>query len=86
MLDQSIMQQGMDLMLFGMGTVFVFLTLLVLCTAGMSFVINTFFPVAEVNKAASTPAAGKARGTGESVKPEILQAIQKALAEHRAKR
>lgn len=82
MLEQDLMQQGYDLMLFGMGTVFVFLTLLILCTSLMSMLINRFFPEAE--KAVKAPVKRRS-GKPEEVKPEVLAAIQLAIKEHRAK-
>ncbi len=41
------MQQGFALMGYGMGVVFVFLTLLVFSTTLMSHLINRYFPVPE---------------------------------------
>jgi len=41
---QSLLQQGLDLMIFGMGTVFIFLAVLVAVTALVSVVIRHFFP------------------------------------------
>jgi oxaloacetate decarboxylase gamma subunit len=38
-MDAALLRQGLDLMLVGMGTVFVFLTLLVLATSMMSRLI-----------------------------------------------
>lgn len=82
MLEQDLVQQGYDLMLFGMGTVFVFLTLLILCTSLMSALINRFFPEAEKAVKASVK---RRSGKAEEVKPEVLAAIQLAIKEHRAR-
>lgn len=81
MSEHELIQQGMDLLLFGMGTVFVFLTLLVFSTSLMSSFINKFFPEApkEVRVAVNT-----SRKTDE-IKPDTLQAIRLAIAEHRAR-
>ncbi len=46
-MHDTISQQGIDLMLFGMGTVFVFLTLLIIATAAMSSLIQKFMPEPE---------------------------------------
>ena len=43
-MSSSIIEQGFNLMLFGMGTVFVFLTILIFATNGMSKLITHFFP------------------------------------------
>ena len=39
-MDSTLISQGLDLMLYGMGTVFTFLTLLVAVTTLMSKVVN----------------------------------------------
>ena len=44
-MESSLLNQGLELMLVGMGTVFVFLTLLVLATAAMSTLIARLAPV-----------------------------------------
>ena len=41
---QQLLQQGLDLMIFGMSTVFIFLAVLVAVTAVVSVVIRYFFP------------------------------------------
>lgn len=80
--EQDLIQQGNNLMLFGMGTVFVFLSLLVLCTSLMSSLINRFFPEAEkpLKQSAKT-------GKRKSDEPDadVLKAIQLAIGKHRAK-
>ena len=43
-LEPSIIEQGLELMIFGMGTVFVFLAVLVVVTSAMSAIVNRFFP------------------------------------------
>ena len=46
-MDTSLMNQGVDLMLVGMGTVFVFLTLLVMTMSLMAGIIRRLSPIAE---------------------------------------
>jgi len=82
MLEQDLVQQGNNLLLFGMGTVFVFLSLLVLSTSLMSAFINKFLP--EEEKPTKLPAKSVGRKP-DSVKPEVLAAIQLAIKEHRTK-
>jgi len=41
---QPLLQQGLDLMIFGMGTVFIFLAVLVAMTTLVSIIIRHFFP------------------------------------------
>ena len=43
----DIVSQGLELMLYGMGTVVVFLALLVVATTGMSRLIGRYFPEPE---------------------------------------
>ena len=72
-------EQGLDLMLYGMGTVFVFLTLLVIVTASMSAIIQRWFP--ELEKAAPSPAKSRT-----DVDDRIVSIIQAALNKHRCRR
>ncbi|MEH6569661.1 MAG: OadG family protein [Halioglobus sp.] len=44
----DIVDQGIELMLYGMGTVVVFLTLLIATVSLMSWFLSRFFPEAEV--------------------------------------
>ena len=46
-MDTSLFSQGVDLMLVGMGTVFVFLTLLVVAMSLMAGIIRRLSPIAE---------------------------------------
>jgi len=50
--------EGVEFMIIGMGTVFAFLTLLVLAMNSAGWVINTYFPVAAT--APATTATNKA--------------------------
>jgi Na+-transporting methylmalonyl-CoA/oxaloacetate decarboxylase gamma subunit len=51
-LMQPLLQQGLDLMTFGMGAVFIFLAVLVAVTALVSVVIHHFFPDDFISEAA----------------------------------
>lgn len=64
-------------MLYGMGTVFVFLTLLVLVTTLMSALVSRFVPPA--------PAASP-RDAGADVEPRIIAVITEALRQHRGRK
>ena len=44
----DIVDQGIELMLYGMGTVVVFLTLLIIATSFMSWFLSRYFPEVEV--------------------------------------
>lgn len=83
----SIVTQGVELMLFGMGTVLVFLTVLVLAIALMSRILQRYFPELEtdpkVNRprgAATAPATAFAAGDAT-----LVAVISAALHRHRAK-
>jgi oxaloacetate decarboxylase (Na+ extruding) subunit gamma len=63
----NLLEQGLQLMLVGMGTVFTFLTLLVLAMSLMAAIIQRL-----------TPAAAN-----DEVSSEEIAAISAAIAEHR---
>ena len=80
-MEETLITQGIDLMLVGMGTVFVFLTALVGITSLMSYIVNNWFPEdsdLEMDVAVSIPLQAK-------VDPKIVQAIQGALDQHRGR-
>lgn len=75
MANQQLIDQGLELMAAGMGTVFVFLTILVLATTLMSKIIAHFAPTpAEVPDKTHLPDA------------QTVAAISAAIATHRAVR
>lgn len=83
-MSNSLIEQGFNLMLFGMGTVFIFLTILIFATNGMSKVINRYFP----EKIVAAPAKKKKSSlqnaqTATSVAPATLKVIQAAIDMHR---
>lgn len=79
-MQQTLMQQGVELMLFGMGTVFIFLTLLVLLTTVMSSLIQRFVkPELPVEPARVAAAPG---GQPDS---QLLAVITEAIKQHRAR-
>ncbi len=83
-MTESIMSQGLTLMLFGMGAVFVFLAVLVAVTYVMSSLVVRFFPDApETMPATAAPAANPSMAPPVSAK--TLQIIQTAITKHRSK-
>lgn len=78
-MQQSLMQQGFDLLVYGMGTVFVFLTVLVFVTMAMSSIMRRFFPDEEIAVAVAEPVS-------TPVSPNIAAAIKAAVEQHRNKR
>jgi len=80
----DIVAQGVELMLYGMGTVVLFLALLVVMTTFMSRFINRYFP--ELEPSASAEAAlRKLRGKAQPADdPNLVAAISAAIHQHRA--
>lgn len=70
--------QGLDLMLYGMGTVFVFLTLLVIVTILMSTLVRRWLPEED---ATSPPAST----SNIDVDGTVLAIIQAAIDKHRSR-
>lgn len=69
-------------MVYGMGTVMVFLAMLVGVTYAMSNIVNRFFPESAEPDRPATPAAP----SSSSVDSKTLNIIQQAIAQHRAKK
>ena len=77
----SLMQQGIDLMLFGMGTVFIFLVVLIGATVAMSAAVKLVAGkplVSPLQASASVSEAGKAE------QGELVAVITAAITQHRA--
>jgi oxaloacetate decarboxylase gamma subunit len=75
------MEQGFDLMIFGMGAVCVFLTLLVFLTRFMSWFVNRYIPEPEQ----PIPLEPIKPAPSTTVDPKVLAVIQEAIHQHRAK-
>ena len=76
-MQSTLIEQGFDLMLFGMGTVFVFLFLLVGMTVCMSKMVNHWYPEEKdfVEIVTEQP----------PVDPRIASVIQVAIDRYRAR-
>ena len=79
-MESSIIERGLDLMLFGMGTVFVFLTVLIFATTAMSAVISKWFPEKVVEAATSKK---RAASPSLAIAPAKLNILQAAIDKHR---
>jgi len=77
----ELMSQAVELMIAGMGFVFVFLIILVFATGAMSKLIARFAP--EPATPAKTPRA-KPKAPA-SVDPDTAEAIKKAIAQFRSR-
>ncbi len=72
----DIVAQGIELMVYGMGTVLVFLTLLVFATTGMSRMVNRYFPE-------PIPAADTSGSADTAVDARLVAVISAAIQRHR---
>lgn len=81
-MDGDIVEQGVELMLFGMGTVVTFLTLLIIVTSIMSWVLGRYFPEEVQVPIISTGQIPPAVGVGHNHVPPIA-VIAAAIHQHR---
>ncbi len=81
-MQDNIMAQGIELMIYGMGTVVVFLALLVVATMAMSAFIARYFPEAE--KATATVVVPKTALAVDD--PELVAVISAAIHQHRSRK
>ena len=79
MTSNQLIWEGVELMLFGLGSVFVFLVLLIACIRLMSAVIGRFDSAPTAQLASSKPAVAE-------MDADVITAIQTAIHQHRARR
>lgn len=81
-MSNDIVNQGLELMLYGMGTVVVFLALLVVITSTMSRLMERYFPEppAPVPARVAVPSRPAAASTPSE---EVVAAISAAIHQHR---
>ena len=82
MISSDLLVEGINLMIFGMSFVFLFLTTLVGVTLVMSKVVNRFFP----EPLPATDTSGQGRVATATNDNEIVAAITAALHQHRNKK
>ena len=80
MTSEPLFQQGLNLMMFGMGTVIIFLSVLVILTVVMSKILTHWFPEAD-----KITASAAQKGYGD-IDPHIVTVIQAAIDKHRSRR
>lgn len=78
----NIVAQGVELMLYGMGTVVLFLCLLVVATMCMSGLITRFLPERE-NPPVSSQGQIASQDSGAELDPSLVAAIVAAVQQHR---
>ncbi len=80
-MQETLIDQGISLMIYGMGTVFVFLTILVFATGMMSKLVAKYAPAQiESSAAGGSPQINSAAGQPS---PQVLAAIKQAIVQHR---
>ena len=77
----EILNESIQLLIYGMGTVFIFLFILILATTAMSRLIARYAPEPDP----VVPAKRRVK-TVQSVDPDVLQAIGLAVQEYRRER
>ena len=84
MQSSDLMLDGLNLMMYGMGFVFTFLTLLVFSTKGMSTVINRWFPAPEPAMVkAGTQVPGLTPAQLAANDPQLIAVLTAAVHRHR---
>lgn len=79
-MQHSLIQQGVDLMIFGMGTVFVFLAVLVVATSLMSQLVKRFDTPVPPTPAGSVPTPSAADDK------QLVAVISAAINKYRSRR
>ncbi len=81
MIATELIADGLSLMLFGMGFVFLFLAILVLATTAMSTIVNRFYPQT-ISTSGSDPAGCSSPACDQE---ELIAAISGAIQMHRTR-
>lgn len=81
-MQNDLVTQGLELMVFGMGTVVVFLALLVVTTGLMSHLVNRFFPEPEPLVVDTV----KPSVEGDIPEDTLVAVITAAITQHRRSR
>jgi oxaloacetate decarboxylase gamma subunit len=79
----TIVNQGLELMLFGMGTVLVFLSVLVVSITLMSWILQRYFPEPEVPPGAASSASALEVTLNDA---NLVAVISAAIHKHRSKK
>lgn len=79
----ELLSEGLALLILGMGTVFVFLTLLVIVTTLMSSLVMKYAPAAPAKGAAKVPALSLPPAAGAPAEQTLTAVISAAIHAHR---
>ncbi|MBA6411877.1 OadG family protein [Parahaliea sp. F7430] len=79
----EIIYQGLELLVYGMGTVVLFLALLILTTMLMSRVIQRYFPEPQVEIVAAPAAPAQAPSAAVIDDEQLVAVITAAIHQHR---
>ena len=74
---ENLLSEGLELMVFGMGFVAVFLTLLVFATTGMSAVASKYLPEAPAQPKAKKAAPAAASASNDELIAVMTAAVHK---------
>lgn len=77
-MQNQIIEQGLDLLVFGMGTVFFFLAMLVVVTTIMSRIMTRFFAEAQ-------PEPQQTISAVPDHNPHLIAVFKAAIEQHKAK-
>jgi len=75
-METNLVMEGVKFMFLGMGTVFTFLIIMIICINLMSYIIHKFFP--EPQPSVNAPQTSAAQDN-----KKIIAAITAAIAHHR---
>lgn len=82
-MQANILNEGVELMLYGMGTVFVFLAVLVVVTTAMSAIVQRFFPDAPEPALTNTPRPAAPAASNDD---QLLAVITAAVHKYRSRK
>ncbi|MDX2463759.1 MAG: OadG family protein [Porticoccus sp.] len=85
-MTEPVLQQGIDLMVYGMSSVFLFLVILITLITVVSTVIDRFFldqkPIPEIGHVGTDSPLSQA-APSKTINPKLLAVIQNAIDQHR---
>lgn len=80
----NLLSEGLSLLVFGMGFVFVFLTLLVISTASMSRLVTKYAPAPVIKPVKARPAAAAPAAAAATENDELIAVMTAAIHKYRS--